>query len=108
MIVDGSNNSLFYPPCRICTEAKAFCALGKLIQLRDAWVGDWEPDWEVEWKQSQLSSEVRKYTIIYYSNELSICYTIWRSNVLAFPTEEMATDFLKTFRNLLEQAKMFL
>ena len=89
-------------------EAKAFCALGKLIQLRDAWVGDWEPDWEVEWKQSQLSSEVRKYTIIYYSNELSICYTIWRSNVLAFPTEEMATDFLKTFRNLLEQAKMFL
>lgn len=89
-------------------EAKAFCALGKLIQLRDAWVGDWKPDWEVEWKQSQLSSEVRKYTIICYSNELSICYTIWRSNVLAFPTEEMATDFLETFRNLIEEAKMFL
>lgn len=90
------------------TEAKAFCALGKLIQLRDAWVGDWKPDWEVEWEQSQLSSEVRKYTIICYSNELSICYTIWRSNVLAFPTEEMATDFLYTFQNLIEEAKMFL
>ena len=89
-------------------EAKAFYALGKLIQLRDAWVGDWKPDWEVEWEQLQLSSEVRKYTITCYNNKLSICCTIWRSNVLAFPTEEMATDFLKTFRNLIEEAKMFL
>lgn len=27
-------------------EAKAFCALGKLIQLRDAWWGDWRPNWK--------------------------------------------------------------
>ena len=104
----NSYDSLTYDIFNSEEEARAFCALGKLIQLRDAWVGDWEPDWEVEWKQSQLSSEVRKYTIICYSNELSICYTIWRSNVLAFPTEEMANDFLNTFRDLIEEAKMFL
>lgn len=102
------NGDCPYDAFRTPEELKAFWALGRLIQLRDAWVGDWKPDWEVEWKQSQLSSEVRKYTIICYSNELSICYTIWRSNVLTFPTEEMATDFLSTFRDLIEQAKMFL
>lgn len=81
-------------------EAKAFCALGKLIQLRDAWWGDWKPDW---------SDDKAKYYIHIYDNEICIgSYSNYWQQTFAFPTEEMATDFLKTFRNLIEEAKMFL
>lgn len=81
------------------TEAKAFCALGKLIQLRDAWVGDWEPDWKKVYN---------KYTIINARDRIDLNTAIFDSGALAFPTKEMATDFLETFRNLIEEAKMFL
>lgn len=81
------------------TEAKAFCALGKLIQLRDAWVGDWKPDWKEVYN---------KYTIINARDRIDLNTAIFDSGALAFPTEEMANDFLETFRDLIEQAKMFL
>ncbi len=80
-------------------EAKAFCALGKLIQLRDAWVGDWEPDWKKVYN---------KYTIINARDRIDLNTAIFDSGALAFPTKEMANDFLETFRNLIEEAKMFL
>lgn len=83
------------------TEAKAFCALGKLIQLRDAWVGgDWRPDW--------TSDKEYKWVIQYDSNDVHIYPSFVVSRPLSFPTEEMATDFLETFRDLIEEAKMFL
>lgn len=94
--------------CRACRcydsfvsedEAKAFCALGKLIQLRDAWVGDWEPDWKKVYN---------KYTIINARDRIDLNTAIFDSGALAFPTKEMANDFLETFRNLIEEAKMFL
>lgn len=82
------------------TEAKAFCALGKLIQLRDAWVGDWKPDWKKVYN---------KYTIINARDRIDLNTAIFDSSgALAFPTKEMANDFLETFRNLIEEAKMFL
>lgn len=81
------------------TEAKAFCALGKLIQLRDAWVGDWKPDWKEVYN---------KYTIINARDRIDLNTAIFDSGALAFPTKEMANDFLETFRDLIEQAKMFL
>mgnify|MGYP004640701069 CR=1 FL=1 len=81
------------------TEAKAFCALGKLIQLRDAWWGDWKPDW---------SDDEVKYHVWIMVDEICIDKAIHIQHVLAFPTKEMATDFLETFCDLIEQAKMFL
>ena len=81
------------------TEAKAFCALGKLIQLRDAWVGDWKPDW---------SNDEVKYHVCIMVDEICIDKAIHIQHVLAFPTEEMAIDFINTFRDLTEEAKMFL
>lgn len=81
------------------TEAKAFCAFGKLIQLRDAWVGDWKPDWKEVYN---------KYTIINARDRIDLNTAIFDSGALAFPTKEMANDFLETFRDLIEQAKMFL
>ena len=81
-------------------EMKAFCALGKLIQLRDAWVEDWKPDWN--------DNSRPKYCIGVSRNEAKIEINYVIQTLLAFPTEEMATDFLETFHNLIEQAKMFL
>lgn len=80
-------------------EAKAFCALGKLIQLRDAWWGEWKPDW---------SNDEDKYHVGIMVDEICIDKAIHIQHVLAFPTEEMAIDFLNTFRDLTEEAKMFL
>jgi hypothetical protein len=80
-------------------EAKAFCAFGKLIQLRDAWCGDWKPDW---------SNDEVKYHVWIMVDEICIDKAIHIQHVLAFPTEEMAIDFLNTFRDLTEEAKMFL
>lgn len=82
------------------TEAKAFCALGKLIQLRDAWWGEWKPDWK-DVTQNQ-------YCIGVNSDCISIKCIAFQQRILAFPTAEMRDDFLKTFRNLIKEAKMFL
>lgn len=81
-------------------EAKAFCALGKLIQLRDAWVEDWKPDWDNDSKP--------KYCINVEGNEAIINIHYICQALLVFPTEEMTINFLKTFSDLIEQAKMFL
>lgn len=80
-------------------EATAFAALCRLIHLRDAWWGEWRPDW---------SNDERKYSIFVFNNEICIDDTNYCQYTLSFPTSAMATDFLKTFRELIEQAKMFL
>ena len=80
-------------------EARAFNALGKLIQLRDAWIGKWRPNW----KDNEF-----KYCIGIYCNNIDTTYHANLSYVLAFPTKEMRDEFLSTFRDLIEQAKMFL
>lgn len=76
-------------------EARAFLALGKLIQLRDVWWGDWKDD-------------TGKYSIINYTNKVCLDYIGNTSRIFVFPTEEMACDFIDTFRDLIEEAKMFL
>lgn len=84
-------------------EAKAFCALGKLIQLRDAWWGEWRPFPD----KMSPSVQVEAFSIWWNVCKFSISNQ-YITRVLAFPTKEMATDFLETFRDLIEQAKMFL
>ena len=81
------------------TEAEAFCALGKLIQLRDTWYGNWKPDWDEVYT---------KYTIVNARGHIELNTATFNSRVLAFPTKEMATEFLETFSDLIEEAKMFL
>lgn len=80
-------------------EAKALKALNKLIILRDAWWGEWKPDWE---------KSNTKYGICAYRNKIDTFNVILDSRLLAFPTAEMCEDFLETFRDLIEEAKMFL
>lgn len=95
----NSDDSLTYDIFNSEEEARAFCALGKLIQLRDEWWGKWKPDW---------NEMYTKYTIVNARGHITFNTATYNTRVLAFPTEEMRDDFLKIFRNLLEQAKIFL
>ena len=82
-------------------EAKAFLALGKLIQLRDAWWGDWKPNWnDLDTKKYCISID-KEYQIY------KVCYNACQK-ILAFPTAEMRDDFLEAFKDLIEEAKILL
>ena len=70
-------------------------ALFKLEHLRDCWWGNWKPEWNAS----------HKYAIKNLQGELTV---IGCSNVaafLVFPTGEMAEEFLKCFRDMIELAK---
>lgn len=90
----------FYDTFNSKDEAKAFFALGRLIQLRDAWWGYWRPDFEAG-NRRMYGIGVNKNTVCSYNS-----YTY--NSILLFPTEEMCNDFLEKFGDLIEQAKMFL
>lgn len=49
-----------------------------------------------------------KFAICCEENNVRIEYPDDTSFILAFPTELMCSDFLNTFRDLIEQAKMVL
>ena len=82
-------------------EAKAVIALCKLIQLRDAWWGDWRPNWH--------DLNTKKYCIsIDKGHQIYKVYYSTYQKILAFPTQEMRDEFLGTFRDLIEEAKSLL
>lgn len=78
-------------------ESKAISAFSKLLKLRRDWIGGWEPNWE---------DGLNKYGIRVWRNR--ICFEAnRRTNAsLSFPTEQMAKEFLETFRDLIEEAKI--
>ena len=80
-------------------EAKAFTAFSKLLKLRRDWIGEWKPDWE---------SNYYKFTIYVSCNKLLVCSRISTSTSLSFPTEQMAREFLETFHDLIEEAKILI
>lgn len=86
-------------------EARAFCVLGKLIQLRDAWWGEWRPNYAPDCTADNINYNI----VCAAGNEMitkdNPCYV---NRILSFPTPEMAMDFLNTFRDMIEEAKMFL
>ena len=77
--------------------AEAFLAMMQLMSLRQTWISDWKSDWNdiesVKWCITQCQYEFRV-------DDLTMAY-----KVLSFPTKEMATDFMNTFKDLLEIAK---
>ena len=96
---DKRQKRITYDVFNSTNEATAFCALGKLIQLRDSWYGNWKPNWDEVYT---------KYTIVNAGGRIELNTATFNSRVLAFLTKEMAIDFLETFRDLIEEAKMFL
>lgn len=81
-------------------EAKALAAFSKLLRLRRDWIGEWEPDW----KDMDAS-----YGIIWVNkNEVKAITACTISHLLSFPNYKMATEFLETFRDLIEEAKILI
>ena len=70
-------------------RAEQFIALGKLLQLRDYWVGDWK-----------INSD-----IIYVIYKNVIMATMPNSGFpLTFPTKEMTEEFKNCFEDLIKEA----
>ena len=70
-------------------RAEQFIALGKLLQLRDYWVGDWK----------------RNSDNIYIIYKNVIMAAVHNSDFpLTFPTREMAKEFKDCFEDLIKQA----
>ena len=81
-------------------EAKALAAFSKLLKLRRDWIGEWEPDWE--------NGEQKKYVIECIGLGIrTYIQRTYRRN-LSFPTQQMAYEFLLTFRDLIEEAKILI
>ena len=81
-------------------ETTALAAFSKLLKLRRDWIGEWEPDWE--------TTSTNKYVIECIENRIRT-YTQWTyARSLSFPTEQMAKEFLETFRELIEEAKILI
>lgn len=71
-------------------------ALGKLLQLRDYWVGDWK-----------INSDSLDNIYVVHNNkdkitEIDIVY--YENYSLTFPTKEMANEFINCFRDLIKEA----
>ena len=82
-------------------EAKAIAAFSKLLRLRRDWIGEWEPNWD--------TLDERKYVIErrrLSQFEILVCFT--NSHVLSFPSYELAQEFLETFHELIEEAKILI
>lgn len=80
-------------------EAEAFLALMQLRLLRKAWVGEWEPEY---------NNDTHKWHIHFQKGEPGVILSCSVHRTLSFPTREMAEEFLKCFRDLIEKAKVLL
>ena len=74
--------------------AESFLAMMQLMSLRQEWIGDWEPDWSNgNYCVAATNSGIFAGVLVNFTHPLS------------FPTQEMAADFMNTFKDLLEIAK---
>jgi hypothetical protein len=80
-------------------EAEAALALSQLLQLRNAWNGDW---------RVKADGNDIFYGIYPTNYEIGVYGLCSASCVLNFKTEETAKKFLDTFRDLIETAKPLL
>ena len=88
--------SKFYNEFSTKERAKQYVTLGRLLQLRDYWVGDWK-----------INSSSFANTYLIYNNEVrnTVVAKIYGENFpLTFPTKEMAEKFKECFRDLIKKA----
>ena len=88
--------SKFYNEFSTKERAKQYVALGRLLQLRDYWVGNWKDD-------SNNSVAV----IYHYEDEIvntNVSKKRSLSYSLTFPTKEIAQKFIECFEDLINEA----
>jgi hypothetical protein len=76
--------------------AEAFLALMQLIQLRDCYRQGWKPNWK---------EKTVKQNIICFEGVLGTDWSVNVQYVLSFQSKEIRNEFLKNFKDLIEQAK---
>lgn len=81
-------------------EAKALAAFSKLLKLRRDWIGEWEPDW--------TNYNTYNFIISHVNKDIKVNTRNVSASSLSFPTEQMAKEFLETFRDLIEEAKILI
>ncbi len=81
--------------CPSQKSAEAHLAMIQLEQLRNCWWNGWEPIWD----------RSEKWCIRLWGNAFDIGVTTNISRFLTFPTKEMAREFLKCFKDLIELAR---
>ena len=82
--------------------SNAVSALCRLLIYRNAW---WQ---KLGWKPDFGNGSAEKYCIIGNDGKISKVATWTRSELLAFPTEEVRDKFEETFEYLIEEAKELL
>ena len=85
-------------------EEKAIESFSKLLKLRRDWIGEWEPDWTSSKDKYCICNGFRKLDTI----ELIVDSFVYLTKPLSFPTKQIAKEFLETFRNLIEEAKILI
>ena len=89
---DGFYNEFFTKE-----RVKQYVALGRLIQLRDYWVGDWKNDSNNFVNVIyNLNGEIKNMGL---SHKQSLNFP------LTFPTREMAQKFIECFKDLIKEAR---
>ena len=78
--------------------AEAVLAQCQLIQLRNAYNGDWVPNWN-DWLEQKYTIEIEKCTLLEFQRQ-TYCSTI-----LYFKSKELRDEFLRCFRPLIEKLK---
>lgn len=91
--------------CLTTHESQALTAFTKLLKLRRDWIGEWEPDW-ADNSESKfcICNGLRNSD----NFRLTVNYFIYLTKPLSFPTYQMAEEFLLTFRDLIEEAKILI
>ena len=80
-------------------QAQAHIALMKLHLLRDEYRQGWKPNWSVNSDKYGI-----KWNMFEENHKLIVSWCIFNAIFLSFPTEEIASEFLTNFRELIEQA----
>lgn len=97
---DERDSELDRNMCPTPKSAEAHLALIQLEQLRDCWRQGWRPNWN--------NAQQAKCYICYYQGKFKISTLYETRRFLSFPTQEIAEEFLKCFKNLIEQAGDFI
>lgn len=90
---DGFYNEFFTKE-----RVKQYVALGKLLQLRDYWVGDW--------KYNIPAFDDSVFAVFYDAilNKAQMTNMSYSNLPLTFPTKEMAQKFIECFEDLIKEA----
>lgn len=80
-------------------QSQAHIAKMKLHLLRDEYRQGWKPDWSDNCYKYGV-----KWNIFPRKKELIVTWRNYDPLFLSFPTEEIASEFLTNFRELIEQA----